>query len=133
MAPAAMSKHLAIRISRRDILFENADYLAVAKRSGWPVHATVDRSRPNLVDALTSFLKHRDGATPPTLALHHRLDVWTSGVVLFARSERANPVLAALFRDRKVSKTYQAICVGAPPAREGELVDFLQKRVVDRV
>jgi 23S rRNA pseudouridine2457 synthase len=128
-----MSKHLAIRISRRDILFENADYLAVAKRSGWPVHATVDRSRPNLVDALTSFLRHRDAAPPPTLALHHRLDVWTSGVVLFARSERANPVLSALFRDRKVSKTYQAICVGAPPGQEGELVDFLQKRVVDRV
>ncbi|HUS65914.1 MAG TPA: pseudouridine synthase [Kofleriaceae bacterium] len=128
-----MSKHPAIRISRRDILFENADYLAVDKRSGWAVHPTVDRSRPNLVDALTSFLKHRDSAPPPILALHHRLDVWTSGVVLFARSERANPVLTALFRDRQVAKTYQAICVGTPPAQEGELVDFLQKRVVDRV
>lgn len=128
-----MGKHLAIRLSRRDILFENADYLAVAKRSGWPVHPTVDRSRPNLLDALTSFLKHRDAAPSPTLALHHRLDVWTSGVVLFARSERANPVLTALFRDRKVSKTYEAICVGTPPAPEGELIDFLQKRVVERV
>jgi pseudouridine synthase/RluA family pseudouridine synthase len=126
-----MKRHLAIRVSLRDLLFENADYLAINKRSGWPVHPTPDRSRPNLFDAVKSFLANRDGSEP-YLALHHRLDVWTSGVVLFARSSRANPVLADLFRNRTASKLYEAICVGAPPPR-GELVDFLQKRVVDRI
>lgn len=129
----AMIEQRPIRLSRRDILFEDDNYIAVYKQRGWPVHATRDPRRPNLFSALRSFLKHRDAKDEIYLALHHRLDVWTSGVVLFAKSKAANPVLAEAFRQRTIHKRYEAICVGSPPADAGELVDFLDQKTVGKV
>jgi len=122
----------AIRISERDVVFENSDYIAVAKRRGWPVHRTLDPGRPNLFDSLKGYLQRRSEGEA-YIALHHRLDVWTSGVVLFAKSKRANPVLADLFAGRGARKTYEAICVGQPPEPEGELTHFLAKKRIGKV
>ncbi len=127
-----MKKFPAIRLSPNDILFENEDYIAVYKKSGWLIHQSLDAGRPDLFRALQSYLKHRNHGEEVYLALHHRLDLWTSGVVIFAKSERANPVLAAIFQKRLARKVYQAICVQSPAKEEGELVDFLKKKTVDR-
>ena len=42
----------------------------------------------------------------------HRLDMDTSGVVLFARTMEAMSALHAIFRERKVSKIYEALVCG---------------------
>lgn len=44
----------------------------------------------------------------------HRLDMDTSGVVIFAKSPEAANHLCAQFRERTASKSYIALCVGAP-------------------
>ncbi|EQC44999.1 pseudouridylate synthase [Bacteriovorax sp. BSW11_IV] len=125
---------MKIRISFSDILFEDNNYIAVHKKSGWPVHQTLDPNRPNLFSALKSFIKQRDKLdSEPYIALHHRLDAQTSGIVLFAKSKAANPVLASVFSDRKAVKIYQAICVGRPQVDEGVLEDFLKKEKVGRI
>lgn len=117
-----------IRISVSDILFEDNNYIAVHKKSGWPVHQTLDPNRANLFSALKSFIKQRDKlSSDPYLALHHRLDVQTSGIVLFGKTKEANPVLASIFSDRKAQKIYEAICVGRPKEDQGILEDFLKK------
>lgn len=122
-----------IRISHRDIAFEDDNYLAVAKRRGWLVHRSVDARRPNLADALLAFLKHRDPSTEPYAALHHRLDVDTSGVVLFAKTEAGNRALSDVFSKRLARKVYLAICVGTPPEPRGELQHFLKKERRGRI
>lgn len=127
-----MRKYAAIRLSSRDILFENEDYIAVNKRRGWLIHQSVDEKRPDLFRALGSYLRRKGGADS-YLALHHRLDLWTSGVVIFSKSDRANEVLASIFKERKATKSYLAICVGRPPQESGDLVDFLKKKVVNRM
>lgn len=127
-------KKINIRISVKDILFEDENYIAVNKKRGWPVHQTLDPNRPNLFSALKSFIKQRDKLEQdPYLALHHRLDVHTSGIVLFAKSKKANPVLAEVFKDRKATKLYRAICVGTPQSASGTIEHFLKKERINRI
>jgi len=127
-------KKINIRISVKDILFENDNYIAVNKKRGWPVHQTLDPNRANLFSALKSYLKQRDKLeSTPYLALHHRLDVHTSGIVIFAKSKKANPVLAEVFKDRKATKLYRAICLDAPVKKDGIIEHFLKKERIKRV
>ncbi len=127
-------KKIQIRLNLSDIIFENEDYIAVNKKAGWPVHSTVDKSRSNLFDALKSYIKQRDKlVSDPYIALHHRLDVETSGVVIFAKSKRANPILSEVFSKHLGTKKYLAICVGKPKNKSGELHHFLKKEKVDRI
>lgn len=95
------------------ILYEDDCLLAVDKPAGLPTHATVDPARPHLFGALQALLAAR-GDREPYLGLHHRLDVDTTGVVLFATDRRANPGLAARFAERRVDKRYLALA--EPPA-----------------
>jgi len=51
----------------------------------------------------------------------HRLDLDTSGVVLFARDADTHRALCAAFEARLVRQTYLAFTLGLPPAREGRI------------
>lgn len=97
------------------ILYEDRDLIAVDKPAGMPTQATVDDAENHLLAHLERLLAARDGRKP-YLALHHRLDRGTSGVVILARSKRVNAALAAAFRERQVVKTYRALCTGGAAA-----------------
>lgn len=61
------------------------------------------------------------GGAGPVLALHHRLDRETSGLVLFAKAREANLGLARQFAGRLVHKRYLAVVSAPappPPRRE---------------
>ena len=102
-------------LSAADILFDDGCLLAVAKPAGLAVHATADPARDDFYSAVRRMLAaHRTGArlAPdglPVLALHHRLDVDTSGVVLFNTDPSVNARLTELFATRQVEKVYHAI------------------------
>lgn len=113
------------------VLFEDDHYVALDKSRGMPVHPTVDTARPNLMDTARAALGERWGDPDPYLALHHRLDVWTSGVVVMARAKAANPVLATVFGEHRATKTYVGVCVGGPSGEAGDLRHYLRKRRVD--
>ena len=51
----------------------------------------------------------------------HRLDLDTSGVVLFARDADTHRALCTAFEARLVRKTYLAFTLGLPSAREGRI------------
>lgn len=93
---------------RPAILFADEDLLAVDKPAGLAMHANLDENRPHLVGLLGE----------PYLGIHQRLDRDTSGVVVFARSLRANAGLARQFEGRQVRKTYHALTVRRPCPRE---------------
>ncbi len=95
------------------ILYEDDDLVAVAKPAGVVMHRTADAERPDLFNAVRQLLAGRVAEQTtralPYLGLHHRLDVETSGVVLFTKQERANRALAVQFERGEVAKTYHAI------------------------
>lgn len=97
-------------------LYEDEDLLAVDKPAGLAMHANLDPKRPHLVQLVQMHLQERGLDT--YLGIHQRLDLETSGVVVFTRSTRANPGIARQFEGREVRKTYHALTIlprTAPP------------------
>ena len=103
-----------------EILYEDADVIAVNKPAGMVVHAGAGRHEGTLVNALL----HRYGGLsqaggPLRPGIVHRLDKGTSGVLLVARTDAAHRNLAAQFASRKVEKIYLALVQGKPRADRG--------------
>ena len=91
------------------ILFEDVWFLAAEKPAGLPSQATVDKSRSDFYTELKKQLQAERGQDF-YLALHHRLDRDTSGVMMFAKNREANDPLADMFKKHKVQKTYLCLC-----------------------
>lgn len=60
-------------------------------------------------------------AAYPDALVVHRLDMATSGLLLFARGARMQQVLSAAFEARRVHKRYEAVVQGGPHAECGEI------------
>jgi len=103
------------------IVFEDETLLAVSKPAGLLTHRAADPGRDDLFSVVRALLAERAGRAadsgPPYLAIHHRLDRETSGIVLFAKAREANEGLARQFELRTVRKTYVAVvsAPGSPP------------------
>jgi 23S rRNA pseudouridine1911/1915/1917 synthase len=97
------------------VLYEDPDLLVIDKPAGLPVHPTARYHR----NTLTALLRERFGETPPILA--HRIDSETSGVLILAKTKRAERQLKVMFARREVSKRYLAIVSGVPEPPEGRI------------
>ncbi len=113
-----------------NVLYEDDHFLAINKPAGMVVHPSFGHSSGTLVNAVLGYLGEKrvmgdgswvmgneEGAT--TVAgvrpgIVHRLDKGTTGVILVARDEKTQERLSALFKDRKVQKTYRAVVEGVP-------------------
>lgn len=91
------------------ILFEDADLIAFDKPAGLPSQPTRDRKRPDLYTQAQEFLQTRDSNKNFYLGLHHRLDVGTSGVIVFTKQKSINKAFQDLFREKRIQKTYLAL------------------------
>lgn len=94
------------------ILYRDEHLLAVAKPAGLPAHPTV-AGRVNALSLVTDLLRGEGRDVPPILL--HRLDADTTGVLLFALTDRANRELSRQLAEREVEKVYLALVAGAPP------------------
>ncbi len=97
-------------LSEADILFRDAWLIAIAKPSGLPAQATVSDARDHVEAAVRRYLA-REKANP-YVALHHRLDWGTSGVMVLATDREANAGLASAFANHKAQKCYRALVDG---------------------
>lgn len=61
------------------------------------------------------------------LILLHRLDRNTSGVLLFARNEKVAEAMFKLFKQRQITKMYNALVDGIPKKSNGIIENFLGK------
>lgn len=94
------------------IVFEDEHLLVANKPAGWNTHAP----SPYAGEGLYEWLKNREPRWS-RLALIHRLDKETSGVVVFGKSDLANRSLTAAFETRAVRKKYILLTDRpAPPA-----------------
>ena len=109
------------------ILFEDDDLIVIDKPPGLPTHQTVDKTRDNLVAAVSGFLSNRDGLVDPYIAVHPRLDRDTSGVVLLAKSRRVNAAIAEIFLNHQEVKVYQTLTVRRPHEQEWTIKNYLGK------
>jgi 23S rRNA pseudouridine1911/1915/1917 synthase len=96
------------------LLAEGSGWLAVDKAAGAPVHPLEEGESGSVLSAVVARHPEIQGVGEGGLrsGVVHRLDVDTSGVLLFATREDAWQALRTAFREHRVEKTYRAIVVG---------------------
>jgi len=109
-----------------ELLYEDASLLAVNKPAGLPIHPAGGRLRGTLIQAVRQILRPQvqrsleAGDTGFYPSLVHRLDLFTSGVVLIAKDR---PTLVAMHRlaaAGRIHKRYLALVRGTVPAPAGQ-------------
>lgn len=83
------------------VIHEDEHLLVVNKPAGWNTHAP----SPFAVEGIYDWLRNRE-LRWASLAIIHRLDKETSGVMVFGKTPLANRSLTSQFADRKVRKKY---------------------------
>ncbi len=92
------------------ILYESREILVADKPAGLAVHAGVGHQQENLTARLEALLAERGDRFK--IAPIHRLDLETSGPVIFGKGKRACGELGRLFMRDEVEKQYLALVVG---------------------
>src|SRR5882672_7308914 len=91
------------------VLHEDEHLLVVNKPAGWNTHAP----SPYAGEGIYDWLKHREPRWAD-LAIIHRLDKETSGVLVFGKTPLANRSLTEQFANRAVQKKYLLLTERAP-------------------
>lgn len=105
---AARAKDEA-HLPRPTVVHEDEDVLVVDKPAGLLTAPTPESDRNNLLGLLV-----REGARA-SLFVVHRIDLETSGLLVFAKTEDANRALSARFQQHDVDREYVAVVDGAFP------------------
>lgn len=116
-----------------DVLYVDADVIAVNKPAGTVVHAGAGRHSGTLTNALIHHfgqLSNVSGEDRPGIV--HRIDRDTSGVLLVARNDAAHRRLAEQFASREVEKVYLAVVQGVVEQSEGRIDRKISRDPVHR-
>jgi 23S rRNA pseudouridine1911/1915/1917 synthase len=92
------------------VVFEDDDVVVVDKPAGLVTAPTPESDRGNLLD----LLSRREGTTKVWLV--HRIDLPTSGLLVFAKTPEANRVLGEKLVKHDVEREYRAVVAGAVAA-----------------
>ena len=119
--PLTESSELSPYDFKLNILFEDQDLLVLDKPAGLSMHPGAGNKTTTLVNALLHYF----GSSKPELfkegvrpGIVHRLDRDTTGVVVVAKTAWMLASLAKQFAKRSVSRTYQALVLSTPRARD---------------
>ena len=105
-----------------EVLYEDADVIAINKPADMVVHSGAGRHSGTLVNALLHrFGKLSEVAGDLRPGIVHRLDRFTSGVILVARNDAAHRDLARQFASRQVEKIYVALVEGRMKSEQGRV------------
>ncbi|MCK5913714.1 MAG: RluA family pseudouridine synthase [Desulfuromusa sp.] len=108
-----------------DILYESREILIVNKPAGLAIHKGKGHERDNLTDRVTIFLADRGDKFK--VAPVQRLDLETSGPVLFGKGKKSCAELGKLFMQGEVTKIYLALVDGKLVGRGDLLSDIPAK------
>lgn len=112
-------------------LYEDRDILVVEKVSGL-LTVSSEKVRENTAYfLLNNYVRKGNAKAPQRVFVVHRLDRDTSGVLVFAKSEKAKHFLQDQWH--KFEKTYYAVVEGSPPEREGLIESYLAENRIHKM
>lgn len=97
-----------------DVVHYDNHFVLINKPSGL---LSVPGNQPQYYDSVMSRVKEKYGFCEPA----HRLDMSTSGLILFALSKAADSELKRQFRERETQKSYTALVWGHLEQDQGEV------------
>lgn len=102
-----------------DVVYEDADVLLVNKRAGISVEAD-ERGGVTLTELAARHVRQQapDARAPKAC---HRLDNQTCGLLMFAKTEKAEGILERAFRDRTMDQALHLPCARNDEAAESHL------------
>ena len=101
-----------------EVIFENEDILVVNKPPYLRTHPIHRHTGTSLINRCISHLGGKE------CYIVHRLDMDTSGVILFVKNPLLTRGFAEQFMTREAKKTYLALCVGVLPLGKEEVQPF---------
>ena len=116
-----------------NIFYEDADLLVVNKEAGMVVHPAHGNYTGTLVNALAYRFQQEGIVSETGPYLVHRIDKDTSGLLLVAKNEIAQSVLARGFFEHKVDRHYQALVWGDFTEDEGTITGHIGRSLKDRL
>jgi RluA family pseudouridine synthase len=107
-----------------DVVFEDDHIIVVNKPGGIAVNGNRFKTLEN---ALVGYHSNLKDSLPRPIAVH-RIDVPTTGLVLFAKTKSALIILGKAFQEKEVKKEYHAIVHGKP-AEKGKIDKDIQSKM----
>lgn len=113
------------------VLYEDQDILVVDKRSGL-LTVSNDREKENTAYyLLTDYVRKGNPKSKNRVFIVHRLDKDTSGVIVFAKNEKAKRTLQDQWQSYK--KTYFAIVRGSLEEKQGVITSYLAENSIHKM
>lgn len=110
-----------------NVIFEDNHLIAINKKASDIVQGDKTGDIP-LSELVKRYLKEKYNKPGEVYCgVIHRLDRPVSGVVLFAKTDKALSRMNEMFRTREIKKTYWAIVGTKPESDSGTLIHYLKK------
>ena len=120
---------LSSRLAR--LIYEDPDIIVIEKASGLltvPAGNTREKTAQKIVDDYVYASDSRSHAY-----VCHRLDQYTSGILIFAKNSRVQQLMRDAWTNYVVERRYLAICEGVPEREEGEVRSYLAENSAMKV
>lgn len=116
-----------------DIVYEDSDIAVINKQAGLVVHPAHGHYSGTLVNAILYHIKDLSGINGEIRpGIVHRLDKYTSGLIVIAKNDKVHTALTEMFQEKKIRKTYLAILKGKLNKTEGKVVTQIGRDKNDR-
>jgi len=96
-----------------DIVYEDEDVIVVNKANGVVVHPAIGNNHGTLVNGLLYYSKKLssiNGEFRPGIV--HRIDAYTTGLLMVAKNDKAHEILAQELSEKKTTRKYIALVWG---------------------
>lgn len=104
------------------VVYEDEDLAVIEKPAGLSVHPGAGTGVETIVHALLFRFKHLSSAGGEARpGIVHRIDKWTSGLLIVAKNDEAHVRLSRSFQERTVEKTYLTLVHGKMAKPSGEI------------
>ena len=105
------------------IVFEDPYIIIIEKQAGLLSIATATEKEQTAYSILSEHVKNRDPKNK--IFVLHRLDRETSGVMMFAKSEKIQKLLQNAWKEAVLERTYVVVVEGAVTKEQGTITSWL--------
>lgn len=93
-----------------DVVYEDELFLIVNKPNGILVHPDTNNNTKTLANIVANYYLNNNYNI--SVRPIHRLDIETSGLIIFSKSEFFQPILDKMLQEKKISRYYYALVEG---------------------
>ena len=115
-----------------NVIYEDKDILICFKPAGIATQ-TAKLSGQDMVSLIKNYLAKKEGIRNPYVGVIHRLDQPVSGLLVFAKNQKAAGVLSKQIQDGNANKDYIALCYGVLDEKSGKLTHYIKKDSVTKL